>query len=145
MTDLWPSQDGCIIEGFSIANCYCTQGVTEGYAVTSHGCAGVTAHQIPIDVSNAVGDGIGIALKTGVAGETIPVLFYGVYKMDTDKVCAIGAFVTNSSGGQYASYLGATHTYAKLMVGAGASYVLGMALQTAAAGDEILILVGKTS
>jgi len=142
MTDRWDTQDGLIVSGFEIGFCKCKSGVTEGYAVTQHGVS-QTTDVLWVDVSDAVGDGVGIALKTGSANEFIPVLFYGVYKMDTTSNVTVGQFVIGASGGATCLYTGAGDLSAKYMVFGGSSYILGYALQTATSGDEILILVGK--
>lgn len=128
-----------LTSGYEIGFCYCTAGVTEGYAVK------VGTHatgKIPVTVSAAVGDGIGITLKTGSAGDYVPVLFYGAIKMDTSSNVTIGGIVMGASGGATVMAVGTGMTTNNKLFG-GNSYALGMAMQTATSGDEIVILVGK--
>ena len=137
MTDHWPYQTGLIQDGFTCGFCYCTAGVTEGYAVK------VGTHatgKVPVTVSAGVGDAIGIALKTGSTGDTIPVVFLGIVRMDTSSNVTIGQYVMGASGGATVVYVGTGFSTNGVLFG-GASYVLGRALQTATSGDEILIYV----
>ncbi len=146
MTDHWPQLPTGVplTTGYEIGFCYCTAGVTEGYAVTKGTHA---SGKIPVTVSGAIGDGIGVVLKTGSAGDYVPVLFYGAIKLDTSSAITIGRFVVNASGGATVAQISTVGSdiSATLVVFGGASYVLGMAMQTAASGDEIVVLVGKTS
>lgn len=144
MTDQWSQAPvgSVVASGFEIGFAYCTAGVTEGYAVK----VGTHATDlVAVTVSAAIGDGIGIALKTGSAGDTVSVLFYGVMKLDTSSAVTLGRFVCNASGGATVVQTTAVGSddHAKYVLFGGASYVLGMALQTATSGDEILILIGK--
>jgi len=140
MTDHWPQlpTGTPLTQGYELGFCYCTAGVTEGYAVK------VGTHatgKVPVTVSAGVGDGIGIAMKTGSAGDTIPVLFYGAVKLDTSGNITIGKFVIGASGGATVLQAAGASTY--YVAFGGASYILGLALQTATSGDEIVVLVGK--
>ena len=101
-------------------------------------------------------DSVGVALKGGVTGDKVPVVFHGVLKMVGHVTMDAGSIVGNSQT------VGTTITYGnvcvattintansaeienrRLLNGTGTAWTLGMALQaTAAAGDEILVLVG---
>lgn len=145
MTDQWtkvPTGQPICAGHYEIGFCYCTAGVTEGYVVK----VGTHATDyVPVTVSAAIGDGIGVALKTGAAGEYVPVLFYGAIKLDTSAAVTIGKFVVNASGGATVVQICpvGSDISATLKVFGGSSYVLGLALQTATSGDEIVVLVGK--
>jgi len=137
MTDHWTYQTGLIQDGFTCGFCYCTAGVTEGYAVK------VGTHatgKVPVTVSAGVGDAIGITMKTGSAGDYVPVVFQGIYRMDTAGNITIGHYAMGSSGGATVIDVGTGFSTNGVLFG-GASYVLGRALQTATSGDEILIYV----
>lgn len=139
MTDQWTRQGtGVVVElGFECGFCYCTAGVTEGYAVK------VGTHatdQVPITVSAGVGDALAIALKTGSAGDYVPAMFQGIIKMDTTSNVTLGTYVMGASGGATVLGVGTGFSTNGVLFG-GASYVLGRALQTATSGDEILIYV----
>jgi len=152
MTDYWPDKDGLIADGFTIGFCYADDTtITANYTVK----VGTTgASKIPVAASTAIGDGIGVALKTPVAvGDMIPVCFYGLVKMvnaatgGSDPAAltpTIGKYVMNS--GLTGVFVGQgistnTSTY---KVFSGASYVLGLCLCTVAAtSDEFPVLVGK--
>lgn len=137
MTDDWPYQTGLIQDGFTCGFCYCTAGVTEGYAVK------VGTHvsgKVPVTVSAGLGDAIGIALKTGDAADYVPVVFQGIYRMDTTSGVTLGTYVMGASGGATVVYVGTGFSTNGVLFG-GASYALGRALQTATSGDEILIYI----
>jgi len=137
MTDQWSYQTGLIVEGLTVGFCYATAGVTEGYAVK------VGTHatgKVPVTVSAGVGDAIGIALKTATAGEYVPVVFQGIYRMDTTSNVTLGTYVMGASGGATVLGVGTGFSTNGVLFG-GSSYVLGRALQTATSGDEILIYI----
>ena len=143
---MWPEADGVIVEGFSIGFCY-----ADDTSITANGFVKVGTHaasRVPVAVSALCGDAIGMAMKTPVAiGDMIPVLFYGVAKVttayaDTSLKPYIGSFLMNSTATTVTG-VGAL-VLANLELFTGASYILGMALQTpGATADEILALVGK--
>jgi hypothetical protein len=148
MTDYYPSEEGAIFDAESyIIPCYPDGAIAE----TSSVKLGTTvAGRISVAVSTALGDGVGIALKasTGAGAPTrIPILFYGIIKVacsGTGHEATTGLFAINSITTTYAT--SETNTVANLVFGGGASYIMGMWLQTAAAvADEALLLVGKTS
>jgi len=137
MADQWSYQNGVIQDGFTCGFCYATAGVTEGYAVK------VGTHAtglVPVTVSAGVGDAIGITLKTGSAADYVPVMFLGIYKMDTTSNVTLGQYVMGASGGATCLYVGTGFSTNGILF-AGSSYALGRALQSATSGDEILIYV----
>lgn len=145
MTDHWPQLPTGVplTGGYEIGFCYCTAGVTEGYAVK------VGTHatgKVPVTVSAGVGDGIGIVLKTETAGNYAPVLFYGAIKLDTSSNVTIGDIVMGASGGATVmkpTFITTSPATLLLKAFGSNSYLLGMAMQTATSGDEIVVLVGK--
>ena len=148
MTDYYPQEEGAVFDaGAYIVPCYPGSLILEFSSVTkSTGVAG----RISVTASTALGDGVGIALRAASAAgapSRIPVLFYGVVKVACDGTgheAATGVFAINSITTTYAT--AATNVVANLTVFSGASYIMGMWLQTAAAkGDECLMLVGKTA
>jgi len=143
-TDYWPDQDGRISDGFTIGYCYAdsTDITAGGYVKVGSPASG----RVAVTVAAAVGDAIGVILKAPVVeGEHIPVLFYGVMKLTQSSVgdtTTVGEFVMNSANSGFVHM--AVPLWSGLVLGGGASYILGMALQTTTAnGDEILVLVGK--
>ena len=149
MTDFWPEKDGLVADGFTVGFCYADHTtITANYPVTYGTHA---ASRLAVDVCAAIGDGIGVALKTPVAvGDMIPVCFYGIVKMVVGTtgvgayIPAIGKYVHSDANlGVINAQGGSTNTSTYKLFG-GASYVLGIALQTpVAAADEFLVLVGK--
>ena len=141
MTDLWPSEERQIVPGFEIGFCYCNDAVTEGACVK---LATGTSGLVKVEDATSQGDATGIALKTGAQYTTVPVAFYGVLKVKLDNgttMVTTGDFCMNSTTN--VSPLG-TASATTLKVMTGSSYVLGLALQPAAAdGDEFLLLLGK--
>jgi hypothetical protein len=150
MTDYYPQEEGAIFDaGSYILPCYPDDTISELSAVEM----GTTvAGRISVKVTNALGDGCGIALKastdTGVPTR-IPVLFYGVAKLTSEATSTVttGDMCMNNTTTTFS--FGASLGYlpiANLRAGGGSSYIMGMALQGHAyssAGDEILVLVGK--
>ena len=138
MTDHWSKQTGLIVPGFEIGFCTATAGVTEGYGVK----VGTHVTQtVPVTLSAGIGDSVGVVLKTASAGDQVPVCFYGLMRMDTAGGVTIGKFVIGSSGGATVVQAAGASTY--YVAFGGASYILGLAMQTATSGDEILVLIGK--
>jgi len=148
-TDWWPTQEGRIVDGLTL-NCIAEDSaIVEGSAV----CFGTsTSGQITVDGASGLGDGWGVALKaSAAAGDPVPILVFGLYKMTTSNGSGNpvqGEFVMNSTTIYVTSTEDCGFTYdtlAAMDVG-GASYLLGMAMQTATAtGDEIIIFVGKAA
>lgn len=148
MTDYWSTQTGRIYDGLTI-DCIANGAIVEGSGVIVYGTT--TADQITVATSAAQGDAFGIALKAASAtGDSVPVLVYGVFKCSrTNGTTAISQqdFVFNSitatSGCTCVSKPASISTGSMKLFG-GSSYVLGIALQDAAADDDtILVLVGK--
>jgi len=150
MTDMWPQEEGAVFDANSyILPCYPEGTISEMSSVKPG--ATTTAGRIDVTASTALGDGIGIALKEATGAgvpERIPVLFYGACKVlysQTGTAVVMGEIVMNSITTTY--YSGAAtvgNLWADLEAGGGASFIMGIALQACAAGDdEGLILVGK--
>lgn len=144
VTDRWPDEEGYIVEGIVIG--FCEAGNT---LTANRGCARGTAAtgKIVVTTPAGVGDSVGVALKAASAGEKVPVAFSGVIKMVSTGTFNAGEFITGGAAGRAKCGQAAANTSSlNLFKAAGStgSYILGMALQTAAAeGDECLILLGK--
>jgi len=151
MTDYWPQEEGAVFDAEAyILPCYPEGGITELSSVKPG--ASTTAGRIDVVVSAALGDGIGVALKTASSGgvpSRIPILFYGAMKVtfgQSGTAVTMGAFVMNCITTAFITTDAGTFYYDDLKVFGGSSYVMGMTLQACAAGtDEGLILVGKTA
>ena len=152
MTDYYPQEEGAIFDaGSYIIPCYPDDAIAEMSAVEM----GTTvAGRVSVKVANALGDGCAVALKassdTGVPLR-IPVLFYGIVKLTSAATSTVttGTFCMNNTTTTYAfgASIGLDTDLLTLVVGGGASYIMGMALQGHAYSndaDEILVLVGKT-
>ena len=147
MTDFYPREEGAVFDsGSYIIPCYPDGAISE---MSSVKMGTTVAGRISVAVSAAIGDGVGIALResTGAgAPKSIPVLFYGIAKVTFTPVVAAGEYAMNlaapttfTAGGDN------TSTLATLVLGGGASYVMGLVIQaTGGAADEALLLVGKT-
>jgi len=151
MTDYYPQEEGCIFDyNAYIVPCYPDGVISELSSVKP----GTTASgRISVAASTGLGDGFGIALRAATGAGSpgrIPVLFRGIVKTTTSGLvtacgAVAGSFAINSITTTCCA-MGGAEVYASLVVGGGASYIMGMWLQTAAAaGDEALLLVGKTS
>lgn len=134
MVDNWSTQDGRIYDVLTIP-CEAGGAISEGSSVKFGTAA---ADKIVVIVSAAQGDGFGIALKAASAsGEVIPVLVIGVFKCTRATLgatIAAGDWIINSI----------TTTVAK--TAGSPTFRMGLALQQAAtAGDNFLVLLGKTA
>lgn len=141
MTDLWPDEKGLIVPGLDIGFFYVNAAVTEGACVK---LVTGTSGLIKCDDATTTGDAFGIALKAGSAAAYVPVAVSGVVRVTRDNgttAITTGDFCMNSTTNVSALGTAATTT---LKVMTGSSYVLGLALQPAAAdGDQFLLLLGK--
>ena len=153
-TDYYPQEEGAVFDSNSyIIPCYPDGAIAEMQSVKP----GTTvAGRISVLASAATGDSIGIALRAATGAgvpSRIPILFRGLAKVTSAAVAGyylkLGSYVMNFVTGT--TYWGMqTTTWANLKAagGAGASYILGLAVQGITAGsgsgDEVLILVGKT-
>ena len=145
-TDWWPSQEGRVSDGFTIN--IIAEGATTEASACKFGTS--TSGQMTVTDAAGLGDGWGVMLRAaGAAGEAIPVVILGNVKMTvsngTDQPVQ-GEIVMNSTT-IYCTDVGSvgTFTSANLVGSSGSSYLLGMAMQTATAtGDEIVICVGRT-
>jgi len=145
MTDYWPDEEGLIVAGLDIGFATATAAVAEG-APCKVGTS--AASVVAVTTGAALGDGVAVALKAIAAGAIGPICLTGVMKMTSAQTAAInnGEFVMSSAEGGVVHQTvewGGTTTGLKLF--GGASYILGMALQSSAVkGDEILVWIGKT-
>jgi len=147
MVDYWTTQDGRIYDVLTI-DCVNGGAITEGSTVKMGTTA---ADAITVIAGTAIGAGYAVALKaaSSTAGEVIPVMWFGVYKFtrsarepDITAGMFCMASVTEVVAAEAAAGL-SIHTFAAY---GGSSWHLGQALHTSAAhGDKILVLVGKTS
>ena len=145
MVDYWPQEEGAVFDADAyILPCRPDAAITEMSAVK----VGTTvAGRISVLASAAIGDGIGIALKaaTGAgAPSRIPILFRGIAKVLADGAGATaGVFAVNNVTTTFKD--AATNVVGNLVLFTGLSYIMGMFLQTGAAGSDVLLLVGKTA
>ena len=153
-TDYWPQEEGAVFDSNSyIIPCYPDGAISEMGSVKF----GTTvAGRISVITSGAVsGDGFGIALKSSSgagAPSRIPILFYGIAKVASAAIAnyylIAGSFAMNNGTTTYMAH--DALAYAALAVAAGTgSNIMGMVVSgpatgAAAAGDEVLLLVGKT-
>ncbi len=143
MTDLYPDEEGVLIDGMSIAICKATTAITAlaGVALNTSNVSGV------ISISaGALKNSIGLAMKAGVTDDMIPVLLYGIAKLVAGAVITEGDSI--QSGTTAGTFLPlAAMTAGELVAlrgldGTGTSVIIGKALQEAAAtGDEFLALI----
>lgn len=146
-TDWWPSQEGRIADGLTL-NCIAEGAIVEGSAV-KFGTS--TSGQITVAAGAALGDSWGVAVKAAAAaGDPVPILVYGLYKMTVDNGTGQpvqGEFVMNSLTTTVTSTedCGFTASTSAAMTTTGGSYLLGMAMQSATAdADELVIFIGKS-
>ncbi len=146
MADYYPQEEGAVFDANSyIIPCYPDGAISE---MSSVKLGTTVSGRISVIVSSALGDGCGIALKaaTGAgAPSRIPIIFYGIVKVtggSAGTVITTQTFIINSIT---TAFVGTgTCAAANVKLFGGASYIMGMALQTTAAGtDEFLLLVGK--
>ena len=149
--DNYPDEEGHIGDGLAIGFCKCQTTITQNAAVKIHATT-VTGY-VSVEPSAADADSYSVALKGGVAGEYIPVCFYGIVKMYGGSTITAGDVVMNDASGLFVSSvrdenLGLTPTqiaYYALFKPGGTIRFLGLALQnanSATTGGELLILIG---
>ena len=152
VTDFYRSEEGYICDGNVIGFCSVQAAVEINEVVHIHGTD--VSGYISVSPAAADGDGYAVALKAGAAGDYIPVCFFGVVKMLMGSTICADDMVINDSVGTYILPIPtATHDeigdyfYGVAGMTTGTNYRLGMALQghdnSAASGDEILVLVGR--
>lgn len=142
MTDLWPDEEGLIVAGLDVGFFYANNTVTEGSPVK---LATGTSGYIKCQNGAAVGDAIGVALKSASSTEYVPIALTGVIKIvmctGGEGAVTTGDFLINSLT-QVCKASGASTNYKAF---GGSSYMLGLALQPGTAtGDELLMWLGKT-
>jgi len=156
MTDYWPQEEGAVFDSDSyIIPCYPMNAISEMSAVKlGTSAANLAAGQISVLASTATGDGVGISLKAASAvgaPSRIPILFYGIAKVTGSAIAnyylQVGSFAMNNTTTTYLAHK--SIAYNVTVPGGAASHVLGLVISGAAAttgsGDEVLLLVGKTS
>lgn len=153
MTDNWAKEEGYICQGATIGFVELGTAAVAGECLTFGTSA---ANKIVMNIWSAGMDSVGVALKGGVTGDKIPVVFHGVMKMvghvTMDAGSIVGNSITAGTTITYGNVIPATtintansaEILARRSNGAtGTAWTLGMALQAVAtAGDEILVLVG---
>ena len=147
MTDLYPSEEGYISDGFVVGFCKCQAAIELHEVVFIHGTA--VSGVISVAPAAADGDGFAVALKAGAANEFIPVCFHGIVKMVAGDTLTAGDQLINDSLGTYVLPMpNTTASNATIFRGlnnTGTRLRPGLALQNgAASGDELLVLVGRT-
>lgn len=141
--DYWPSEEGQvgpgIVIGFFTASGTVTEARAQKYGTATSGTVKCQ------DGGAARGDAnCGVALKSASTGELVPVIVYGVVKMEADGTTDIdaGDFVQNEVTTN--DIIECDTTYSNYKLFGSIYYVLGQAMQAATEdGDEILVLVGK--
>lgn len=149
--DYWDTQEGYICQGTDIGFCTLGTACVAGECVTFGTSA---ANQIVVNQWAAFADSVGVAMKGGVTGDVIPVVFYGVVKMNCHAAVTVGQCVSNAgTAGTTVTYgnvipiainTGGTSDVLFALVNAtGTQHILGLALQNAGnVGDDILVLIG---
>jgi hypothetical protein len=149
MVDYWPQEEGAVFDaGSYILPCRPDGAISE---MSSVKLGTTVAGRISVVVSAACGDGHGIALKEATGAgvpSRIPVLFYGACKVlyNADGAIVAGTFFMNDITTTFTAgaNLGTVQMAAtSLALAGGASYVMGLVLQSTAASEEGLVLVGK--
>ena len=147
-TDYWPQEEGAVFDaGSYILPCYPDGAISE---MSSVKLGTSVVGRISVAVSAAFGDGVGIALRASTGAGVpprIPIIFYGACKVTfTAHATGMGEFVMNNTTTTFdaGGDLGCSR-FISLVIGTGASYVMGLTLQGTDASGEGLILVGKTS
>jgi hypothetical protein len=162
LTDYWDGEEGAIFDANSyIIPCTATAAISEGQAVKMAPAlpTGSTSRTLSVTGVILLGDGWGLATRAASAiNDVVPIMCYGVYKMRYSGAVATSSLQAGSIVmSSYASDCGTLCTstvdaalgaglggLASLRTFNGSSYIIGMALQSAVAPrDEVLILVGK--
>ena len=146
MTDLYPSEEGYISDGYVIGYCKCQAAVELHDTVYIHGTA--VSGTISIAPTTVDSTGVAVTLKAGAAGDYVPVCFFGVVKLMAGDTLTVGDCLINDSLGTYVLPLpNVTATNATKYRGlnnTGTLFRLGFALQNgAASGDELLAMIGR--
>ena len=145
VVDYYPDEEGYISEGHVIGYAKAGTSIT---AFNSVKLGTTAAGNVVVDVGAADGDSIGIALKTAVTGDLLPVALRGVIKIVAGEAIAPNTVLKNDSSPGFMLVIGdlATGTVAPIFVGlngTGTVIRMGIALQEATqTGDEILMLLG---
>ena len=146
MTDLYPSEEGYISDGYVLGYCKCQAAVEYHDTLYIHGTA--VSGTISVAPTTVDSTGVAIALKAGEAGDYIPVCFFGVVKLMAADTLTVGDCIISDALGTYVLPLpNVTATAATKFRGlnnSGTLFRLGFALQNAtASGDEFLALIGR--
>ena len=139
-TDYWPQEEGYIVEGNPVMMCKAGGAITEMAAVK---LTTATSGFVNVLVNAAVGDSIGVALRSAASGQMVPVAFGGIVKMIVGGTLALGAPVITEGDGSSAVI--DTGTSVDIMIGDnGTQRILGLTLQAGVTlADEILVLLGR--
>lgn len=143
VVDWYPGQSGRIADGLTI-NCIAGTAVAESDAV-KFGTS--TLGQITVVPATAHGDGWGIAIRAAAAGDPVPVLVYGLYKLVISAVsgaCEAGHACMNYANAAISDVDDLAVVEAVSIAFSGDCIILGMLMQTSVtAADSVLVLVGK--
>ena len=139
MTDYWPSEEGAIVEGGLVLNCYADGAIGEGSCV-KWGTTG--ASKLPVAATAAFGDACGVALKAaGAAGDIIPVCFHGLVKMMLGETLAIGdAVISSGTTGKVYGIEAASSSMLESVTGE-TVYILGYLFGGGNPDDEVPVLI----
>lgn len=145
--DAYPDEEGVILDGFSVGFAKCVNSIAglQQVALGTTQVAGV----ISIVAGAAQGDSIALAMKAGVTDDIIPILLYGVAKMQGSAACKVGAGiesgvtagivvpVATQTAGAFTRYMKYNYT--------GTAFIYGYCLQpVVTALDEILVLINAS-
>lgn len=141
MTDYWPSEEGAIVEGGLVLNCYADGAISEGSCVTWGTSA---ANRLPVTATAAFGDGIGVALKAAsAAGDLVPVCVHGIVKLMVGETLTIGdAVVSTGTTGTVYGIEAASSSQLESVAGASV-WILGylFASGNSDTSDEVPVLI----
>ena len=99
MTDLYPDEEGMILDGLTIGFAYAAGSITlnQCVALDSTAVSGV----VSVVAGSSDGDSVGVALKTAVTGDRLPVLLFGMMKLYAGDTITSGDIVQNDSSPAY--------------------------------------------
>lgn len=138
MTDKWPSEEGFISEGEIVSLFKATAAVSQGTFVKLTG-------DLEVQPATASSDPVGVALKDGANGDTVPICIHGVCKVKAGGAVNLGKAVKSDDNARavmlsdQAVNEGGTNAYTIYY-----ARKAGVALQAASVADDwILVFVGK--
>jgi uncharacterized membrane protein len=134
--DRWPYQEGVIMKGLVCGYATAGSAIVEGDFVR---CGTSANEQVVVIPAAADESGWGYAVKAAGTGDMLPVVVTGIVKVSVNDILAIGSLVTTESATDCAA-IGASNG---LKINGSTQIILGTLLQaTAAAGDEVLMILG---